>query len=766
MTNRFSKSELTVRHAVQSQIPSFYNVEGEGFVLFMEKYFQHLEDDVLSVGRNLQNSGDIDATADEFLINFNNKYTFGQGRSIRNLPSVVTGDLRFIIKHIKDIYRSKGTDRGIKLFFRVAFNDSPEIFTPGTQLFRPSDSTFRRPVIIEVDNGIGAGAAPLAGSRIIGSLSGARASVQDVYVKRVGEKEFTYMNLDNITGSFITGDKITTVNPTADAIVSAPTVTGPVDGLIIEDGSVGIPEGTVFTSQDGRELKVSADEFEFLTGTFQLAPVEGTKYSNKSSVIITRAPLEDDEIERGSFEVLVDDTAGQRDVTGTLISSLTGSTAINNMVHLGSVIDLNDPIEDIFNIETEAVYGDIVRVRTTNTPQLYSKTPFVRIEDVSFSSNQTGTIAVSGTTVTGTSTVFDNLIASQPGTGTIDVTFGNTTITGSGTAFTTEFEANDVIRTEDANGGRYLTIKSIASDTELTVMESPDFVATGAPVRLSHQTYIKIFDSLGNETLRVVNNSTSNTALTIDDDILDSDGITETTGLTFAVGYSSDRNFDRTKFGPTVGQDADFTTKIIAGSGSVKGVQILNTGYGYEDGEKIVLLSEDLTPEMSITHRTGRGAAGFLQVANDGSIERAVVTSGGSGYDTAPTIAIVGGTGSGAIITAEVTDGVVSNLTVTNGGSGYNLRETITVEPVKGGQAKLEGQTIRKASEPSSGLVVQDSDFWQEYSYEIQSSIDGSQYEDTVKGLMHMSGRKIFTKVYLKDDLHGERSSTGSITAS
>ena len=140
-----------------------------------------------------------------------------------------------------------------------------------------------------------------------------------------------------------------------------------------------------------------------------------------------------------------------------------------------------------------------------------------------------------------------------------------------------------------------------------------------------------------------------------------------------------------------------------------------------------------------------------------------MVTSGGFDYTEPPTVSVVGGTGSGAVIIAEVTNGSVSNFTVSNGGSGYNIRETITVDPIKGGQAKLEGQTIRKASEPSSGLVVQDSDFWQEYSYEIQSSIDSSQYEDTVKGLMHMSGRKLFTKAYLKDTIATPRTSSGSL---
>jgi len=45
-----------------------------------------------------------------------------------------------------------------------------------------------------------------------------------------------------------------------------------------------------------------------------------------------------------------------------------------------------------------------------------------------------------------------------------------------------------------------------------------------------------------------------------------------------------------------------------------------------------------------------------------------------------------------------------------------------------------------------------DSNYWQEYSYEIESTIDSEKYRDTVDGLIHMAGRKFFTKNVIKDD--------------
>lgn len=741
---RFTQSESTMRHALRSQIPSFYNDEGPNFVLFIEKYFQHLETDVLSVGRNLQNTGDIDETADDFLLNFNNKYTFGQGQSIRTLPAVVTGDLRFIIKHIKDIYRSKGTDRGLKLFFRVAFNDSPEIFTPGTQLFRASDSTFKRPDILEIDDGEAGIEAlrSLPGTNIEGNVSGARATVDNFFIKRVGEKTFNYIGINNITGNFVTGDKITVRSPSAEQLSIAPGVTGPVNGLNIIDGGIGIPAGTVFTSDDDRGLKVSATEFEFLSGTFDISPVTGSKYSNESDVIITRAPGESVNIERGQFSVATNGSEGLQRLNGSIIASVSAQT-INSTVMFGSPLTLSDSI-DTAETFSERLYGDITSIPAGTFPQFYTKRPFVRVEDITFSGIQQGTVDVSSTTVTGTGTTFDDLVIDQPSaTGTANVTFGSSTVYGVGTSFLSEFDVNDVMRVNNS-GSQYLTIVSIKSDTELEVMESPDFTALGATFSQSHKTYIKLIDSLGNEFVRVVNNAVSNTSLFLDDIILDSDPLTESTGLTYRMGYASEKSIDVSTAG-NFGRDASFIIDVVAGDGSVKDVYIMNAGFGFGERENIVMISEDLTPEISFSNSNGSGATGYVTIENE-EIVAVTLTSGGSGYDTVPVVTLEGGTGSGATFTATVSNGTVSSVTVTSGGAGYRTRAQITARPIKGGQSILEGQTIRLASETSRGLRIQDSDFWQEYSYEIRSSIDGTKYEEVVDGLLHMAGRKLFTR--------------------
>ncbi len=73
------------------------------------------------------------------------------------------------------------------------------------------------------------------------------------------------------------------------------------------------------------------------------------------------------------------------------------------------------------------------------------------------------------------------------------------------------------------------------------------------------------------------------------------------------------------------------------------------------------------------------------------------VDTGGSGYTSAPAVAITGGGGSGAAATAVVTDGAVTSITLDNPGSGYTSPPQVT----------LTGGGGSGASATALGLVIQ-----------------------------------------------------------
>ena len=64
-------------------------------------------------------------------------------------------------------------------------------------------------------------------------------------------------------------------------------------------------------------------------------------------------------------------------------------------------------------------------------------------------------------------------------------------------------------------------------------------------------------------------------------------------------------------------------------------------------------------------------------VAQKGGISAVNVTNGGTGYTTAPTVAITGGGGTGATATATVAGGKITGITITNPGTGYTTAPTV-----------------------------------------------------------------------------------------
>jgi len=60
------------------------------------------------------------------------------------------------------------------------------------------------------------------------------------------------------------------------------------------------------------------------------------------------------------------------------------------------------------------------------------------------------------------------------------------------------------------------------------------------------------------------------------------------------------------------------------------------------------------------------------------TVGSAVVTAGGSGFKSAPTVNLIGGGGTGATATATIANGQVISVTITNAGTGYTSAPTIT----------------------------------------------------------------------------------------
>jgi hypothetical protein len=257
----------TVSQLVENQFPAFYKEDGPGFVAFVKAYYEFLETTdkyTYKENRELFNSNDIDDTLNEFLGHFKEKY-------LADFPFVTATDKRFMIKHIMDYYRSKGSKQSLELLMRLLYNEDVEVYYPGEDILKASDSEWYRPVYIELSKS--SRTRGFLNKQIRGSNSGATAFVEGVVTKRVDGKIIDVVYLSSVRGNFSRNDRVTDDG----TIKNAPKIVGSLTTLTIETGGRNNIVGDIFDviTDQGRQGKVRVDGIENATGKVDFKIVEG-----------------------------------------------------------------------------------------------------------------------------------------------------------------------------------------------------------------------------------------------------------------------------------------------------------------------------------------------------------------------------------------------------------------------------------------------------------------------------------------------------------
>lgn len=149
-------------------------------------------------------------------------------------------------------------------------------------------------------------------------------------------------------------------------------------------------------------------------------------------------------------------------------------------------------------------------------------------------------------------------------------------------------------------------------------------------------------------------------------------------------------------------------TPVINAAGSLVAITITNPGSGYTSPPTVNIVSTDVAP-------TGAAARAKLSA----SLDSILITSRGSDYKSKPIASVIGGFGTGALIT-PVIDAGISNIDIVTHGTGYlsSPLPTITIVPIAnatGGNelpfvgsgtvatATVEGQTATAISTTNRG---------------------------------------------------------------
>lgn len=138
---------------IQDQVPDFIRDTYPIFQTFLEKYYEFNEQNG-EVQYNIQKArsfADIDETANAFVDYFIDQYAYNLPKSVfkDQLFQVDSGlvssteSKRFLSKRLLDYHGSKGSEKGIKLLFRLLFDAEISVYYPKVDILRPSDSEWK-----------------------------------------------------------------------------------------------------------------------------------------------------------------------------------------------------------------------------------------------------------------------------------------------------------------------------------------------------------------------------------------------------------------------------------------------------------------------------------------------------------------------------------------------------------------------------------------------------------------------------------------------
>lgn len=678
--------EKYISPLIASQFPSFYKEQGPNFIAFVKAYYEWMEQEGEIINVSRSMLDNIDI--DKTQEQFIDYFvrTF-----IQQIPYDIAVNKQLLIKHCVDLYRTKGTKRAIELLFRLVFDESIEFYIPGEHLFKSSDNTWFVPKYIEVSS------SPhlqgLVGKPI---YSAAASAVVDGYAQQaINNKIINILTLSSVNGRFEFGQQIFS----DDVYVNSKQnyVTAHELSLLSE------------TAQEDYSLALTQENAPIIFGSLTAVNIlnGGANFNIGDELTVTDGGL------FGKARVAATRTENGK-VTFTLLDGGFGFTT-NAVVTItgGGGAGATFQIGDIANRQIWSL--------NTDTIEDYLNT---QLEDQAASPEMDITIDTSSGNMTVSETV-----SSSANSVILDVQETGGTIS-----------AGDVL---SFTNGTYGTIGLLTYISDHSLL-----YVTGTETDLAHANLVSGVSLSGPSGNVIINTVFDKETITGNGDVVSANSTHIT--ITNVDGYFV---ANATITGQTSGQTANV----------VSVARLTDWGFPVP---YITNLDETIENTLTFTD---------LEV---GTIRYLTAINPGSGYSSDPTVEIVeplvygqrihdgqgGFYGYNAIVGADagIANGIVTALEVIDSGYGYLPGDKLTLENLEINPTSVTGFALTTLDGTGTGRwlnnksflsdtnYLQDSYYYQQYSYEIISTKMKSKYEKMVNELAHPSGLKMFGKFSFK----------------
>ena len=689
--------EKTISNFVQAQFPRFYEEEGPNFILFMKAYYEWLESqndpttgapNPIGAARNLFDYRDIDNTLESFLIHFQQKYLYG-------IPFNIIANKRFLLKHVLDVYRSKGSINSYKLLFKLLYNQEIDVYLPANDILKPSDGTWILPKYIEVkDNG---NLQSFVEQTIVGITSGTTAIVEAYVRESVSQGLLSTLYISNILpqgGSFVEGENILIKGKeTPEDLANAPVVIGSLSDLNILNGGQGFAVGDVlkiakYDLNNNQLISYGSDGYVRVSnvstgqGSLNFSITKGGfGYTPQANIFLYNG-VGDTTGNGASFQIgslsylqsITYNTDLICDYLNTTLNANVYNLPANNSANLGSVIGTSLTYQN-------NNFGTISSLTNINTGNGYTQQPSIFVRSTLLSNNLPGTVSFSNS---------------------------SSNVIGTGTSFLNYFANGDVILLiANSTVSQEQVIKTVNSNTSITLYGTPSYS-----------------NSVGNYKAApaiLPANFTPNDPI-----IYRSDGTVDGKNEIITALPSVGNNIVSQVSLVSSGKgyvDGEYVKAYLYGGLSQP--NIINGGSGYSNGEILVFSGGD----------TNSPAKGYVTTNTSGGITAAVLTFSGSGYNSLPNISVKTTNGSGAVLSTTITE--------------FNTTSFVQAKVIKTGVGKGRGYWSTTRSFLNSDKYIQDSYFYQDFSYQIKAASTLDTYKNIIYNTFHPAGSELFGEYLL-----------------
>lgn len=748
-------------YLVTSQVPEFVRSDHPQFVKFLEAYYRFLEQDGYQsyVTKNISRFKDIDVIDKDILddLSKGEQHNTREEKSyhiflqklydnyLRVIPDYSYSDRTVILKHAKDFYRSRGSEKSLRFLLNIL---TPKLISPNNQ--RVNVLRLKNTLYNNVSTTALTTITKYKGKTIVGANSSATASVESVKQYYEANTLVTEMVVIDVANNFVNGENVYVVFTESNAnsrlestlfdnsvITNTNTV---VTGVSVWPSRFNAAAITYSTAREPEVYYPKTDILKVSDGKWyvektlritdtRLNNVANTEYSTLSYFVNTQI--------RG---VTTNTTAIIEKVNrfyegSTLVDELVISAIDGDFINGEKITAFSQQGDSVYFLSTNIFNGAINTVTITKSGTLYNVGDIIAVESVSGANANVVVSKVSRSNIS-------SVVVKYGGAGFIvndSVLFTSTS----------GFGANARVALVDTSG-------NVHPNTYNVVYTTIDLEAN---TTINSSFYLNLSASISDPANVWIQNLMSYYAIT-------NVGPVQSILITNA-GLN---------YGPPIGIDISSNT-ALRNRGSIGRIEITEPGLLYQKNDKIYFNNVP----------GGYGFGGYANVTNvsvTGEITEVRLESlngeiiGGAGYENShlPYSNISSTFGFGGVVTANTilgdgeilavansSIGGIEELTIINRGDGYLTAPTLNLSSIGDGTAQAvatiingiytyPGRYLNEDGRLSSQKYLQNRDYYQNFSYVVKGKTSLDSYQKQLTDTVHVAGVKTFAEVLYEDD--------------